>query len=80
MGATEGPVTRDLLNHVRSVEQKLPLLFSGHRILRAPSDGNSTRGKGLSVPMSGWPPASNCMEIEMTSRAFSGQKEFIAEN
>ncbi len=34
----------------------------------------STLGKGLSVPFGGCPPASNCIEMDMTSLVSSGQK------
>src|SRR5882757_977249 len=35
--------------------------------------GKSIFGNGLSVPLGGWPPASNCIEIEMTRRVPLGQ-------
>ena len=35
--------------------------------------GQSIFGKGLSVPLAGCPPASNCIEIEITKRAPPGQ-------
>jgi hypothetical protein len=37
----------------------------------------SRGGKGLLAPLSGWAPVSNCMEIETTSRALSGQKPSV---
>jgi hypothetical protein len=30
--------------------------------------------EGASVPLAGWPPASNCIEIEMTRLMSLGQK------